>query len=532
MKTKHIIHSTACALVLLLLSPALTAQQIDLTDATLEDLELDYRSTASASSKVTIYDDLTWWTLFGMRQKGWNGGEGCYSTPLPDGNVFWSFGPSTFGRISEFRDRKKYNNTPCNAAMIQTETDEALLTDRDFITLNEYIATDPAKESNYYRGKTWIRHPDATLGESVLNRGRNDTDHRYVPGDAHIVLRGGKTILQVILHGVDEEDNYTDVSLAEYSLDGTPQDEGYMQLIALQKDIVPFRVNYGIRLLEDEGHVYLYGTFTTGNRGYTWPVVARSTTPDLRSVWEYYIINTEGEGRWQAAVPTQEEIERSAIAGSDRTEAPNVFRYEDKYYMVALNAPNGIIYIWQGDTPWGPFGKRKSILTMSSDEKVTKHLFLHPQLSRAGEIVCSYTMTPTDISVWGKKSDGSYFETIVSGNDRCYNAWGSANLNIPHFRRIFNWQEIYNISSREPLADAGLICYDQMVSGIEPIWDDRDSLGNSANSQWTILSLNGKHVRSGKGTPHTSSLPAGTYILVTDTPQGRIAKKIIASNER
>ena len=194
----------------------------------LDGLELDYNCKATSSSKVTIYDDLTWWTLFGMRQKGWNGGEGCYSTPLPD-----------------------------------------------FLTLNTYISTDPAKESSYYRGKTWIRHPDATLTESSLNRGRTDTDHRYLPGDAHVLLKGGKTVLQVVLFGIDEADAYTDISIAEYALDGIPGDEGYMQLIALHKDVVPFRVNYGMRLFEDGGHVYLYGTYTSGSRGYTWPVVAR-----------------------------------------------------------------------------------------------------------------------------------------------------------------------------------------------------------------------------------------------------------------
>ncbi|MBR5963258.1 MAG: DUF5005 domain-containing protein [Bacteroidaceae bacterium] len=530
MNTKSSIR--AALLSLLFFFPSLSgAQEIDLNEPLLEGLELDYRDKATSSSKVTIYDDLTWWTLFGMRQKGWNGGEGCYSTPLPDGNVFWSFGPSTFGRISEFRDRKKYNNTPCNTAMLQTATDENLLTDEDFITLNEYISTDPAKESSYYRGKTWIRHPDATLSESTINRGRTDTDHRYVPGDAHLLLRGGKPILQVVLHGVDEQNAYTDISIAEYSLDGTPGDEGYMQLIALHKDVVPFRVNYGMRLFEDDGHVYLYGTFTTGNRGYTWPVVARSTTLDLLDAWEYYIVDSNGNAQWQRQVPTMEEILLSAIAGTDRTEAPNIFRYEDSYYMVALNAPGGLLSIRQGPTPWGPFTKKKNLITMPSDEKVTKHLFLHPQLSRMGEIVCSYTMSPAEITIYTKKSDGSFLETVVSGNDRCYNAWGSANLNLPHFRRIFNWQTFYNISSREPLADAGLQSYEDMVNGIVPgELNERFDFGPS--TRWQIVTPDGKQVSRGEGVPSTSSLPAGIYILVAETPAGHMSKKIVVTDDR
>lgn len=473
------------------LSFQMGAQEIDLKEPLLEGLELDYRDKATSSSKVTIYDDLTWWTLFGMRQKGWNGGEGCYSTPLPDGNVFWSFGPSTFGRISEFRDRKQYNNTPCNAAMVQTVADESLLTADDFFTLNALISTDPAKESSYYRGKTWIRHPDATLSESTLNRGRTDTDHRFVPGDAHVLLKGGRAVLQVVLFGIDETGAYTDISIAEYALDGTPADEGYMQLIRLHHDVVPFLANYGLRLLEDGGHVYLYGTFTKGNRGYTWPVVARSTTLDLLDPWEYYVVpDGETAGHWQSTIPTMDEIELSAIAGSDRTEAPNVFRYDDAYYMVALNAPSGLLSIWQGATPWGPFAKKKNLITMPADEKVVRHLFVHPQLSRMGEIVCSYTMSPTDITIWTKKSDGSFLETVVTGNNRCYNAWGSANLNLPHFRRIFNWQALYGLDTRTPLADAGLQSYADMVSGIVI----EDNLSPSAPADDILYDLLGRRV--------------------------------------
>jgi len=508
-----------------------SAQEIDLNEPLLDGVELDYRTKASSSSKVTIYDDLTWWTLFGMRQKGWNGGEGCYSTPLPDGNVFWSFGPSTFGRISEFRDRKKYNNTPCNAAMIQTTADESLLTDEDFITLNAYISTDPAKESSYYRGKTWIRHPDATLSESTLNRGRTDTDHRYLPGDAHVLQKGGKPVLQVVLFGIDEAGVYTDISVAEYALDGTPGDESYMQLISLQKDVVPFRVNYGMRLFEDDGHVYLYGTFTSGSRGYTWPVVARSTTLDLLDTWEYYIVNSETGGQWQRSVPTMEEIEQSAIAGSDRTESPNIFRYEDAYYMLALNAPSGQLAIWQGTSPWGPFSKKKSLYTMPSEEKYVKHLFFHPQLSRMGEIVCSYTMSPVETSIWTKKSDGSFLETVISGNDRCYNAWGSANLNLPHFRRIFNWQTLYGIDSREPLADAGLQSYTDMLNDIAAPSLSGDDWGEAS---WQLMTPDGKLIAHGKGRPDDYlrgfvNPVAGTYILLTDTPSGRTAKKFFVN---
>lgn len=523
-------------------SSLITAQEVDLTLPALDGVELDYQGKATASSYVTYYSDLTWWNLFGMRLRGWNGGEGCYSTPLPDGNVFWSFGPSTFGRISEFRDRKKYNNTPCNAAMVQTATDEATMTDADFLTLNEYIATDPAKESNYYRGKTWLRHPDATLSESTINRGRNDTDHRYIPGDAHVVQRDGQPILQVVMHGVDEAGAYTDISVAEYSLQGTPGDGTYMQLLALHRDVVPFTANYGQRLLEDGQHVYLYGTITTGSRGYTYPVVARTSWLDLCNPWEYYITDEQGVARWQREVPTQEELQRSPIAGSDRTESPNVFRYGDQYYMLALNAPNGQLSLWTSSTPWGPFTGKKVLYTMPTAEKTTRHLFVHPQLSRMGEIVFSYTMTPDASVVITKKSDGTYLETTLTTTDRLGNAWGSANLNLPHFRRLFGWQRLYKMENIGPLTDAGLESY---ATGASPlttsdevltIWTDEQGTVSIAAPQgqpcqWQVVTPEGRLLREGTDTGNFSvTLPdhhPGICIVHASTPTSDAIAKFI-----
>lgn len=524
----------------LLVSSYVPAQEVDLTLPALDGLELDFLGKATANSYVTYYADLTWWNLFGMRLRGWNGGEGCYSTPLPDGRVFWSFGPSTFGRISEFRDRKKYNNTPCNAAMLQTATDEAVMTDADFLTLNEYIATDPAKETNYYRGKTWLRHPDATLSESTINRGRNDTDHRYLPGDAHVVQRDGQPVLQVVMHGVDEADHYTDLSVAEYSLLGTPGDGTYMQLIALHRDVAPPTANYGQRLLEDGQHVYLYGTVTSGNRGYTYPVVARTIGLDLCNQWEYYITDAEGVARWQSEPPTQEELERSHIVGSDRTEAPNVFRYGDHYYMLAMNAPNGQVSLWKSDTPCGPFTSKKVLYTMPATEKTTRHLFLHPQLSRMGEIVFSYTMTPEASVVITKKSDGSYLETILSTTERLNNAWGSANLNLPHFRRVYGWQRLYKVDNIGPLADAGLESY---ATGMDTPADtpglrlmlspELDIVSIEApedeNIHWQVMNLQGQMLREGTavGSTALTRLPKGICIVRARTANAEASAKFV-----
>lgn len=54
--------------------------------------------------KVFVYKDLKYNALF-TRSLGWNGGDGVFTTGLPDGNIFWSFNDSFYGVINENRSR-------------------------------------------------------------------------------------------------------------------------------------------------------------------------------------------------------------------------------------------------------------------------------------------------------------------------------------------------------------------------------------------------------------------------------------------
>ena len=58
---------------------------------------------------------------------------------------------------------------------------------------------------------------------------------------------------------------------------------------------------------DEDGHIYLY--VTENNR----PLVARTTTHDLTSEWEYYIRDLSGNFMWQKMYPTKEERTRSTI---------------------------------------------------------------------------------------------------------------------------------------------------------------------------------------------------------------------------
>ena len=143
------------------------AQSFDFYQDGLKDLYLDYLNTLSKDKVVEVYRDVTYWNLFGMREKGWNGGLRNVSLPLPDGNCLWMHTDSYFGRISEIRDRAHYNNRVNNAAQIQTGEKSP----RDFVALNEYISTDKNYPATYYMAYDWLRHPDATLQQEYLQMG-------------------------------------------------------------------------------------------------------------------------------------------------------------------------------------------------------------------------------------------------------------------------------------------------------------------------------------------------------------------------
>lgn len=83
--------------------------------------------------KVFVYKDLKYNALF-TRSLGWNGGDGVFTTGLPDGNIFWSFNDSFYGVVNENRSRGN-SSFPRNSIMVQTpgEKDENLVWLADYV---------------------------------------------------------------------------------------------------------------------------------------------------------------------------------------------------------------------------------------------------------------------------------------------------------------------------------------------------------------------------------------------------------------
>ena len=460
----------AYLLTFLLLSVASgLSAQADLSDPRLEGLDLEFHGHTVSPADAEVYYDLTYWRLFASHQKGWLGGDGVYTTTLPDGNIFWSFGDSFFGLGTEFRNNGRPTNLPRNAAMIQTGEHSF----RDFIVLNELCSTNPNDRDRYYKGKTWLRHPDAMkLSQSEINDGGTDSDHFYWPGDGSVIKREGKPILQLIwgsIFGNMESDGRV---IAEYSLEGEPGSPDYMKLLR----VIDYKGNdvtktsgtywpggYGSAILEDaDGHNYLYSSIGTSYGLGAIAIVARSATHDITSEWEYWIADADGNFSWQKEIPTTEEKQRSGISNGDWVTEPSVFKYGDKYYMCTQVMTNSPIYIMQADNPWGPFTNRKNLYTVPQKHNATYNVFVHPQLSRTGELVISYNMNPDDLSTYTRADNGDAIENKINGFWRNFNAWGSSDLYQPHFIRVFNWQKLYGIENIGPITDVGITEYEKM----------------------------------------------------------------------
>lgn len=449
----------ALVCVLLLAVGTQAVAQADFGDERLSGLELEYAGRDLSGGKASVYLDLTYFNLFASHQKGWNGGDGVYSTTLPDGNSFWSFGDSFFGLISEYRNRLRPSNLPRNAAMIQTGEESY----RDFMVLNELCSTNPNDRERYYKGKTWLRHPKAmALSQREIDNGSTDSDRFYWPGDATVIWREGKPILQVLWGSIFGNMNRDETALSEYSLEGKPGDESYMKLLRLIPNVVKYSAGYGSGLLEAaDGHTYLYASTGTGGFGSV-PIVARTATHDLTSEWEYWIADANGNFVWQTKEPTDAEIMRSNISEGEWVTEPSMMAYGDYYYMVTQDGLNGNIYIYQAKDPWGPFINRKCLYNVPDEQAATYNTFVHPQLSRTGELVISYNMNAVTLVTYTKNSKGEIVENNSDGFWRNFGAWESADLYQPHFIRVFGWQSLFGVPDLGPVTDTGIVEYEKM----------------------------------------------------------------------
>jgi len=433
------------AAALLMTASHAIAQKPDLDDPRLNGIELEYVGRDINKMGAYVYRDLTYWHLFSSHIVGWNGADGCFSYTLPDGNAVWSFADSFTGMVTEYRNRNRANNLVRNAAMVQTGEHSW----RDFYQLGEYVSLDPNDRGRYGKLKTWLRHPQASLTQEQIDNGETDSNLLYWESDGTVIMRDGKPIFQLMWGAVDNNMVGQGRALTEYSLEGKPGDEGYMKLLNHYVDYP--KTPHGTVMECEDGYTYIYGSCSTGLGGY--PTVARVKGHDLLGAWEYYTATADDATfRWRSEYDATLPLERQRIS-SDWAINYGVFHYGDYYYMVGMGITGGDITIKQAEHPWGPFTKNFPLFRIPPEHAVTYGAFLHPQLSRTGEIVISYNMNPADSKTYSMQSDGTLKEEVHNGFARNFNERESADLYQSHFLRIFNWQSLYGVPDIGPIKD-------------------------------------------------------------------------------
>ena len=405
-----------------------------------EDWNLVWMPHNCSDHNVYVYKDKLYDELF-TRTLGWNGGDGVQTTLLPGGNLFWSFNDSFYGRVSASSRARTNSNFPRNTIMVQTPGDDGLPGDKstNLVWLADYVNTTNPSSSKYYNARTHLRHPKGEKTASQIANGDIDQQYLYWAGDGTVVDGQLQVLWAGVYNGTQNLMKSDNRALAIYSLEGTPGDDTYLSLISVDHNFFEKDpIGYGQTLWEDEdGHTYLYACNQfKKNEGdllnTSSPVVARSKTHDLRSEWEYYVADAQGNFHWQDTYPTSDEVNRSAISSRSVSTAW-VFKEGDWYYMTAQGFVfSKQVYIMRSRYPWGPFEHCHQLWTLPYvlDKKGTRTYqnfympHLHPGLSRTGELVFS---TNTDAANW---------------NDN-FNSTGSADFYRPYFFRVFNWQALF-----------------------------------------------------------------------------------------
>lgn len=314
-------------------------------------------------SKIQVYEDLQYNNFFTRYGNGWTGGDGTYSVKLPDGRILWMFGDSFFGKVNPDRSRP---NTPLtrNAVMVQTgETFDG------FTSINPGTQEAPAP---------FIAHAAPP-------------DHWYWPYDA--TIKNGK-VQYLLAHmqktgsgGFDFKNVSTDLAILSL-----PD----LKLESLTPNKYPAGdITFGSTVYEDaDGFTYIYGISNAPLEKRVH--IARAPEGDLTKAWQYWNGTT-----WTDTLSNYV-IYKSA---SDQF---SVFKDGSKYYLVTQEILFGSkIFIAESNALTGPFTNQRILYCTpeTGGTVITYNAFVHPELSRDGELVISYNINNNDFPAVFRNAD-------------------------------------------------------------------------------------------------------------------------------
>lgn len=373
--------NNALFLLMSLLGAGLAIQQPEFTSA--PGSAATTRTHRAASEPQVQVDEQ--YNQFFTRYAAWNGGDGVYSTPLPDGRIVWTFGDTFLGQVLPDRTRlPRQNILVRNAVMIQAgETFEG------FKTLNQGANT-PAAQA-------YFRH--------AKQSGSKDW---YWPLDATVYDRK----LQVLLSHLEKTGSgswdFKNVSIDIAIWNPTTAS---IEKIITNKYQGPW--GYGGALCEaTDGYTYLYGLIH--GKLTTNVVVARAAKGDLTTSWQYW------NGKQWTHQPSAYSIYKDA---SDQF---SVFRFGTKYYLFTQEIIFGRrLFLSESTSPIGPWTAKRLLYTVPAEHGTGKvftyNALVHPELSRNGDLMISYCVNAAKF-------------------DDLFNSPGSADRYRPYFIRVKNWQ--------------------------------------------------------------------------------------------
>ncbi|MFL5885714.1 MAG: DUF5005 domain-containing protein [Thermoleophilaceae bacterium] len=287
------------------------------------------------------------WTVCGP---GWTGGDGAYSTRLPDGREVWAFGDTFLGRVNADGSR------PADAPMVH----------------NSLVVQDGTRLTTLHGGTS--AQPSSLVSPA-------DPASWYWSGTP--VVEGSKLYWFLSRRratgGGSWDFSYQDSAVATFSLPD-------LRLESVTTVPGGASVLWGAAVLDDGAYTYVYGTENSG--GHRYAHVARAPRGQLASAWEYFT----GSG-WSS------DPAASARAVDGVSDAYSVVARGGRWYLVSQDPGFGnVIRAYPATSPAGPWGSPVSLYT-TSDPGPTRYTYsaiAHPELSDASSLVVSYDVNTLD----------------------------------------------------------------------------------------------------------------------------------------
>jgi len=316
--------------------------------------------TSNSNNIDSVRVDHHFTAMFNMQGENFTGGDGTYSTLLPDGRTAWLFGDTFIGGKNPDNTRTRKDPMYIRNSLVVQDGDE----------LSTYINTIGGRDASL------VVHPDAMpVGEQKLF---TEDSVWFWPGDVYVENGKMKIFLSEFVQadtgmwGFDWQGTW----IAEFALPGFEKLDCYYLEKLDRTD-----VHLGHAVMKDETHTYVYGA------GGGKPHVARYEDGNIKGDWEFF----DG-GSWSHDINSLQ-----PMAEFEGSEQFSVFREGDLYIMIMqMGGLSDEICSFISETPYGPWENRqllfKTPIPDTNRNLFTYNAVAHPQFTENGSLLISYNM--------------------------------------------------------------------------------------------------------------------------------------------